>query len=125
MPPLKYVGPLLAIADIQLDTYPYGGWTTNMEALYVGLPIVTQEGHMARSRWGAHMLRALGVYEGIANSADEYVEWAVRFARAPELRRLVKEKMISQGRQIIFNGAAAQAAYEDALLKIFAENSQQ
>ena len=124
VPPLKHVGPLLSIADIQLDTYPYGGWTTNMEALYMGLPIVTQEGDMARSRWGAFMLRALGVYEGIASSADEYVEWAVRLARDLELRKHVKEKIIKQGRQILFNGAAAQVAYEEALLKIFSENNQ-
>ena len=124
VPPLKHVGPLLSIADIQLDTFPYGGWTTNMEALYMGLPIVTQEGDMARSRWGAHMLRALGVHEGIANSEDEYVEWAVRFACDLELRKHVKGKISKQARSTLFNGAAAQFAYEEVLLKIFAENMQ-
>jgi len=123
VPPLRHVGPLLAIADIQLDTFPYNGWTTNMEALYMGLPIVTQEGDMARSRWGAFMLRSLGVYEGIANSAEEYIEWAVRFGRDIKLRNHVKAKIITQVRPILFNGAAAQPAYEEALLKIFAENS--
>ena len=122
VPPLKHVGPLLAIADIQLDTYPYGGWTTNMEALYMGLPIVTQEGDMARNRWGAHMLRALGVYEGIASSADEYIEWAVRFARDRNLREDIKDKIMSKSKQLFFNGASAQAGYEEALIKIFAEN---
>lgn len=123
VPPLKHVGPLLSIADIQLDTYPYGGWTTNMEALYMGLPIVTQEGEMARSRWGAHMLRALGIYEGIAAIEDEYIEWAVRFAQDRKLRQDVSGRIMSQGKQILFNGASAQAAYEDVLLKISAENS--
>lgn len=125
VPPLKHVGPLLSIADIQLDTYPYGGWTTNMEALYMGLPIVTQEGDMARSRWGAYMLRVLGVYEGIANSAEEYIEWAVRFARDKKLRHYVRDKIIGQGKQILFNGGSAQAGYEDVLLQIFAESKQQ
>ncbi|WP_378953214.1 glycosyltransferase [Pelosinus sp. sgz500959] len=124
VPPLKHVGPLLSIADIQLDTYPYGGWTTNMEALYMGLPIVTQEGDMARSRWGAHMLRALGVYEGIANNAEEYIEWAVRFARDRKLRHYVRERIMRQSKPILFNGASAQAEYEDVLLQIFAKNKQ-
>ena len=124
VPPLKHVGPLLAIADIQLDTFPYGGWTTNMEALYMGLPIVTQEGDLARSRWGAHMLRALGISEGIANNADEYVEWAVRFAGDLELRKHVKGKIIKQVRDVLFNGAEAQLAYEEVLLKIITENNQ-
>ncbi len=124
VPPLRYVGPLLSIADIQLDTYPYGGWTTNMEALYMGLPIITQEGDMARNRWGAHMLRALGVYEGIANSADEYIEWAVRFARDRELRKYVRGKIVRQVKECFFNGPLAQVTYEEALVKIFAENKQ-
>ncbi len=122
VPPLKHVGPLLSIADIQLDTYPYGGWTTNMEALYMGLPIITQEGDMARSRWGAHMLRALGVYEGIASSADEYIEWAVRLARDKNLRENVKNRIMKNSKQILFDGSSAQVAYEEVLLKIFAEN---
>ncbi len=125
VPPLKHIGPILSIADIQLDTYPYGGWTTNMEALYLGLPLVTQEGHMARSRWGAHMLRALGVYEGIAENEDEYVEWAVRFARDNGLRKKVREKIISQVKSTLFNGEAAQKAYEKVLLNMIVEHSQQ
>ena len=123
VPPLKHVGPILAIADIQLDTYPYGGWTTNMEALYMGLPIVTQEGDMARSRWGAHMLRALGVHEGIASNEEEYVEWAVKLAQDKKLRQEIRTRIISQGKEILFNGVSAQAVYEEILLKIIEENS--
>lgn len=121
VPPLGRVDALLAIADIQLDTYPYGGWTTNMEALYMGLPIITQEGDMARSRWGAHMLRVLGIEEGIAANADEYVEWAVCLAQDRELRLAIKTRIKSQAIDVLFNGAKAQAAYEQQLEKIIWE----
>jgi len=121
VPPLNDVSALLAIADIQLDTYPYGGWTTNMEALFMGLPIITQEGDMARSRWGAYMLRALGIQEGIAVNANEYVDWAVRFAQDSELRDRVKIQIKERAKTVLFDGAAAQAAYEKALLQIYQE----
>lgn len=121
VPPLGRVDALLAIADIQLDTYPYGGWTTTMEALYMGLPTITQEGDMARNRWGASMLRALGVQEGIASNEEEYVEWAVRLAQNKELREEIKEKIIGQVKIVLFNGSAAQIAYEENLLKIFSK----
>lgn len=118
IPPLKHVDALLAIADIQLDTYPYGGWTTNMEALYSGLPIVTQEGDMARSRWGAYMLRALGIEEGIAKNEKEYVDWAVKYASDAELRSRVKTVIKERVRAVLFNGESAQAAYEEVLLEL-------
>lgn len=118
IPPLGRVEAALAVADVQLDTYPYGGWTTNMEALYMGLPIVTQEGPMARSRWGAHMLRALGISEGIAGDAREYVDWAVRFAADTDLRLRVKSAIGQKAKAVLFDGAAAQPAYEAALMRI-------
>lgn len=118
IPPLGRVEAVLAIADVQLDTYPYGGWTTNLEALYMGLPLVTQEGGQARSRWGAHMLRALGISEGIARDAQEYVAWAVRFAADADLRARVKRRIEQTARAVFFDGTAAQAAYEAVLIGI-------
>lgn len=119
IPPLGRVEAVLAVADVQLDTYPYGGWTTNMEALFMGLPIVTQEGTMARSRWGAHMLRALGIGEGIARNAREYVDWAVRYAGDADLRQRIKSMIRQRAKTALFDGAAAQPAYEAALVRIF------
>ncbi|HWQ61357.1 MAG TPA: glycosyltransferase, partial [Negativicutes bacterium] len=119
IPPLGRVEAVLAVADVQLDTYPYGGWTTNMEALFMGLPVVTQEGPMARSRWGAHMLRALGISEGIARDAREYVDWAVRFAGDADLRQRVKRQIQQKAKAVLFDGAAAQPAYEAALTRIY------
>lgn len=107
---------LLEIADVQMDTYPYGGWTTNMEALYMGLPIITQEGELSRSRWGAGMLRALGIQEGIAASEEEYVAWAVKLAQDHEMRRRISATIKARVREVLFNGPAAQPAFEEALL---------
>ena len=56
VPPLEHGRDLmdfLAMSDIQLDTYPYGGWTTNMEAVYAGLAIVTQEGQTVNANQSA------------------------------------------------------------------------
>lgn len=119
VPPLGRIDALLAIADIQLDTYPYGGWTTSMEGLYMGLPMVTQEGEMARSRWGAHMLRALDICEGIAANEDEYIEWAVKLALDKELREEIRGRITGKVKEALFNGPAAQPSYEKALRSIF------
>lgn len=124
VPPFKQakdVLGLLAIADIQLDTYPYGGWTTNMEAVYMGLPIVTQVGDMARSRWGACMLALLGLSEGVARNEREYVDWAVRFGTDHQLRERVRSMIKEKAVSAFFDGQAAQAAYEEVLLACYEE----
>lgn len=122
IPPLPYGNDMmdfLSLADIQLDTYPYGGWTTNLEAVYAGLAIVTQEGELARSRWGAHILRALGVETGIAMNEQQYVQQAINLVRDKELREKVREVIRNNARKILFNGEAAQPAYEAELLRIY------
>ena len=109
---------LIVMADIQLDTYPYGGWTTNLEAIYYGLPIVTQEGKMARNRWGAGMLRAMDIEAGIAHTEDEYIMWAEKLAKDVELRKAISEKINKTAKRVLFNGIEAQKNYEDMLVEI-------
>ena len=109
---------LLKVCDVNLDTYPYGGWTTNMDALYVGLPVVTQEGDMARTRWGAGMLRALGISEGIAKNEQEYIAWAVRFAQDAQLRTRLRAHIEANVKNVLFNGSATQKDYEQVLAQI-------
>ncbi|HEX2927768.1 MAG TPA: hypothetical protein VHP38_16165, partial [Ruminiclostridium sp.] len=125
LPPIgqaRHVMGLLSIADVQLDTFPYGGWTTNLEALYMGLPIVTQQGELARSRWGSGMLKALDIKEGIAQNEKEYVDWAVRFAKDPNLLKRLKARIKKKAKDILFNGSEAQPVYEENLLAIYQES---
>lgn len=109
---------LLKIADVQLDTYPYGGWTTNLEALFTGLPIISQEGEMARSRWGGGMLKALGIKDGIAANEQEYIEWAVQFATDKNRLEQIRKKITAKSREVFFNGAKAQQSFEEELKTI-------
>lgn len=126
LPPLPKNTDLLAllrVCDVNLDTYPYGGWTTNMDALYVGLPVVTQEGELARTRWGAGMLRAMGISEGIAQNEDEYVAWAVRYANDAELRSRIRVQVEAKAKEVLFDGSGTQKAYEEVLLQMYAAHA--
>lgn len=114
-----HVMDLYALADLQLDTYPFGGWTTNLEALYLGVPIVTREGPTGRSRMGAAMLRRLGISDGIAHDDATYVAEAVRLARDHALRANLRTRLAA-ARTILFAPNATQAAYEATLREILA-----
>jgi protein O-GlcNAc transferase len=77
--------------DIALDTFPYNGGTTTMEALWQGVPVIAFPGDRWAARQSASILRAAGLDEFVADNLDDYVARAVALTRAPEtLRRLTE-----------------------------------
>jgi protein O-GlcNAc transferase len=69
------------LADLYVDTYPFGSHTTVNDALYAGLPVVTLAGHSMASRASASQLHAVGLPELVARSHDEYAAIALGLAR--------------------------------------------
>ncbi|MDN2708729.1 glycosyltransferase [Janthinobacterium sp. SUN118] len=67
-------------ADIVLDPFPYPGGTTSMEALWMGLPIVTRKGDRFLSHLGESVLHNAGLPDWIAADDDAYVAIAVQKA---------------------------------------------
>ena len=114
----KGVFNLLATADVQLDTFPFNGWTTTIEAICLALPTVTQEGGGYRSRLGAGFLRAMGIEEGIAASEEEYIAWAVRFANDPALCGWVRNRIQATRKILLFDNLSLQIEYEKTLIQL-------
>ncbi|MEP7048698.1 MAG: glycosyl transferase [Pseudomonadota bacterium] len=68
-----------ALADLFLDTTPYGAHTTASDALWTGLPVLSYAGRSFASRVCGSLVRAAGVPELVCESAENYVETAVRY----------------------------------------------
>ena len=66
--------------DIALDPFPFNGSTTTFESLWMGIPVVTLAGHSMVARWGASMLRRVGLGDLVAASPQEYIAIASRLA---------------------------------------------
>ena len=71
---------LLNVCDVALDTFPYNGHTTTLDALWMGVPVVTLAGRTHVSRCGASVLSAAGCPQWVAATADEYVRVASELA---------------------------------------------
>ena len=67
--------------DISLDTYPYGGGTTTIDSLWMGVPVVTASGDLPVSRSASSILQLLGLDAWVAPSIDGYVDCVVRHAQ--------------------------------------------
>lgn len=73
--------------DIALDPTPYNGGTTTLQALWMGVPVVTLAGGNFVSRMGASFLNTLGQADWVAVDADDYVAKARRLAGQAPSRR--------------------------------------
>lgn len=66
--------------DIALDTFPYSGGTTSLEAAWMCIPILTKAGNSFLSKCGESININMGLNDWICKDEDEYVEKAVNFS---------------------------------------------
>jgi protein O-GlcNAc transferase len=66
--------------DIALDPFPHGGGMTTLDALWMGVPVVTEPGKIISSRLAAASLSALGLTDFVAGPGS-YADLAVEKAR--------------------------------------------
>lgn len=65
------------LADLFLDSFPYGAHTTASDALWMGVPVVTLQGRCFASRVCASLLRAAGLPELVCDTPADYVRLAI------------------------------------------------
>ena len=59
--------------DVALDPVPYNGVTTTLQALWMGVPVVTLKGKNFVSRMGASFLSAAGLADWVADTEAAFV----------------------------------------------------
>jgi len=81
---------LIAVADVMLDSYPFGGCNSSLEAFSLGTPVVTQPGLLINTRFTTGFYRKMGFTELVVSSVEEYVAAAVRLGTDAEYRSRVR-----------------------------------
>ncbi len=89
----------LRLADLFLDTLPCNAHTTASDALWAGVPVLTQVGESFAARVAASLLKAIELPELITETPEQYVHQAVDYARDREklgkLRKKLAEKRLT------------------------------
>jgi protein O-GlcNAc transferase len=114
-------------ADIVLDTFPYNGGITTLEALWMGKPVVTLRGDTLISRQTAAILQAAGFDEWIASDAEGFARIVASLAADPAklaatgrgMRERLRSSPLLDARGL---AAALEAAYR-AMWRHYVEKS--
>jgi protein O-GlcNAc transferase len=126
MSPARFNG-FLDVMDVYLDCPSFSGYTTALQAVQRGLPIVTLEGRFLRQRLAAGLLRMIGAVDGITHHEAEYVDRAIHWAgdvragarwaaRRDDLRAAASQATMDREATRVMEATIFQAV-EDAQLK--------
>lgn len=78
--------------DVALDPLGYSGGVTTLEALWMGVPVVTRPGRVYAQRHAYAYCQATGMTEGVTTSAARYVERAAALVADPERLRWLRRE---------------------------------
>lgn len=70
------------LADLFLDSVPYGAHTTASDALWMGVPVLTWSGRCFASRVCGSLLRSAGLPDMVCDTPEAFVARAIHFASA-------------------------------------------
>jgi len=91
--------------DVCLDTFPYNGGATSLDAFWMGAPVVTLAGKTVMGRAGLSLAMNLGLKELVASTPDDFVRVAAELtsdlphlgALRAGLRKRMRESPLMDG----------------------------
>jgi FkbM family methyltransferase len=81
------------LADLFLDTSPYGAHTTCSDAMWMGVPVITLVGRSFPSRVCGSLVKSAGMDELICYTPEDFVARAVEYGNDRDRREALKEKL--------------------------------
>lgn len=81
------------VCDLFLDTLNYTGGSTTINALQMGLPVLTCLGQTNASRMGASIVSASAYSNFVCKDLEEYKRTAIQFGQAPEKIQKIKSEL--------------------------------
>ncbi len=108
------------LADLFLDTAPYGAHTTASDALWMGVPVLTVAGRGFAARVCASLVRAAGVPELVCENWAAYRALAVALAEdRPRLAALAARLREGRDHSVLFDTPALVARLEALYARIW------
>lgn len=113
----------LSLADLVLDTFPYGAHTTASDALWCGVPVLTRSGATFSSRVAASLLRACDMSELVTWTHEEYEARAIALGRDPDALAAMRRHLAANRlRTPLFDTAAFARDFESLLRLIWRDH---
>jgi len=114
LPRPSFLG-LCSVCDVMLDPLHFGGGNTSLEAIALGVPVVTLPSSYLRARLTAGFYQYIGMPELCLSDAKSYLALAVKLAVDEEYRRGIISQLQKRS-PLLFEDLASVTAIEDYFL---------
>ena len=102
--------------DIALSPFPYGGGTTSIEGLWMGVPVIAKKGDYFLAHLGESIAHNSGLSDWLATNNKDYIAKAVRFSSdlsaLDKLRRGLRKDLLKTP---LYNLKSFASSFEKAL----------
>ncbi|MCC6915310.1 MAG: O-linked N-acetylglucosamine transferase, partial [Rhodospirillaceae bacterium] len=110
------------LADLFLDTSPYGAHTTSSDALWMGVPVLTFPGRSFASRVCGSLVTSAGVPELVCSGPDEFVARAVELATDKTKLAAVRAKLAAnRSTCVLFDTPLLAAKFEELYREMWSD----
>jgi FkbM family methyltransferase len=112
---------LIKCVDIVLDSYPFGGCNSSLEAFYLNKVVITMPANKINGRFTYGFYLKMGILEPVCYNQNEFVTKAIFYANnKTELKKL--ESAIEKNSEKLFEENASVITWKDKLISLFNEN---
>ncbi len=108
---------LISCMDIILDSYPFGGCNTSLDAFNFNKIVVTLPSNKINGRFTLGFYKKMDIMEPIATNVDEFVEKAYDLASDQTLRLQIENK-IKERKKLLFEEKDSIDTWKEMLLNI-------
>jgi protein O-GlcNAc transferase len=105
------------ITDVIIDSYPFGGHTTTMDAFTAGVPVVTLPTEYLSGRCTQGLLRLIGLEELIAKDSEDWIRIIIAVGSDAIYRHSLSTKIL-QGVKVLKRHTTSVDAWQELLVDI-------
>jgi predicted O-linked N-acetylglucosamine transferase (SPINDLY family) len=107
----------LHISDVVLDSYPFGGCNTSLEAFALNKVVITLPSNFINGRFTSGFYKKMNLDFLINKNKKEYIEFAIKLALDLDFR-LFLELIIKQRNHLLFDDYESVNEWEKLMIKI-------
>ena len=110
--------------DVALDTFPYNGVTTSIEAIWMGVPVLTLKGYNFTSRCGESININCNLKEFIAKNKNDYIQKAIELTKNTDSLVRLKENLREESsKTTLFNTKKFTDELSKQLINLWEKNN--